>query len=179
VAIEQGNTMLNKRASLGLRVVTTIASAPSHRTVTAETLASLSGVSLSYIEGILKDAREFGLIQATRGPGGGYQSVASMRGLSVWDVVECFNLPKKSSPNAHSSPEWVGTNLIAEKAFQFEKEFLQKFPVSHLVPDWFDAAASKQSKSMAMNFKPLPKKVKPVAPNSVFDLSNFLNLQVA
>jgi hypothetical protein len=47
------------------------------------------------------------------------------------------------------------------------------------VPDWFDSDASKQTKSMAMNFKPLPKKVKPVAPNSVFDLSNFLNLQVA
>jgi hypothetical protein len=32
---------------------------------------------------------------------------------------------------------------------------------------------------MAMNFKPLPPKINPVAPNSVFDLSNFLNLQAA
>lgn len=62
--------MLSKRAALGLKVVTTIASAPSHKTITADALASATGVSLSYIEGILKDAREFGLIQATRGPGG-------------------------------------------------------------------------------------------------------------
>ena len=59
---KKGNTSLNKRASLGLRVITTIASASSHRTVTAETLATVNEVSRSYIEGILKDAKEFGLI---------------------------------------------------------------------------------------------------------------------
>ena len=171
--------MLSKRATLGLKVFTTIASAPSHKTITADTLASITGVSLSYIEGILKDAREFGLIQATRGPGGGYHSVASMNSLSVWDVVECFNLPSKPSQHSHQSPEWRSTSLIAENAFDLEKEFLQNCPISHLVPDWFDSVSSKQSKSMAMNFKPLPPKISPVAPNSVFDLSNFLNLQAA
>jgi Rrf2 family protein len=171
--------MLSKRASLGLQVITIIASAPSHRTVTADTLASVTGVSLSYIEGILKDARAFGLIQATRGPGGGYQSVASTRSHSVWDVVECFNLAKKSPLHSHSSSEWCLTNRITQQAFQIEKEFLQKLPVSHLVPKWFESDSLKQTKSMAMNFKPLPIKVKPVAPNSVFDLSNFLNLQIA
>ena len=175
----KGDSMLSKRASLGLKVVTTITSAPSHRTVTADTLASITGVSLSYIEGVLKDAREYGLIQATRGPGGGYQPTASMRSLSVWDVVECFNLAKPSSQNRNKSPEWRSTNLIAEKAFQIEKEFLEGCPISQLVPEWLDSSSSKQTKSMAMNFKPLPPKINPVAPNSVFDLSNFLNLQAA
>lgn len=170
--------MLNKRAFLGLQVITTIASAPSHRTVTADTLASITGVSLSHIEGILKDAREFGLIQATRGPGGGYKSIASMRGLSVWEVVECFNVSKATSQSAHSSAEWRSTNLIVAKSFQFEKEFLQKFSISHLVPEWIESDSLKQTKSMVKSFKQLPKKVKPIAPNSVFDLSNFLNLQV-
>jgi hypothetical protein len=32
---------------------------------------------------------------------------------------------------------------------------------------------------MLMNFKPLPKAIMPVAPNSVFDLSNYMNLQAA
>ncbi|MFM9989838.1 MAG: Rrf2 family transcriptional regulator [Burkholderiaceae bacterium] len=170
--------MLTKRAALGLQVLTTIASAPSDKTITANSLASATGVSLSYIEGILKDAKGFRLIQATRGPGGGYQSVASMRDLSVWDALECFNPPTKSSQSVHSSPEWRSTNLIVEKSFQFEKEFLQKFPISHLVPEWIESDSLKQTKSMAMSFKQLPKKVKPNAPNSVFDLSNFLNLQV-
>ena len=170
--------MLNKRAALGLQVITIIASAPSDKTITANSLASATGVSLSYIEGILKDARGFRLIQSTRGPGGGYQSVASMRDLSVWDVLECFSPPTNFSHNIHSSPEWRLTNLIVENSFQFEKEFLHKFPISYLVPKWIESNSLKQTKSMAMGFKQLPKKVKPIAPNSVFDLSNFLNLQV-
>lgn len=170
--------MLNKRAALGLQVITIIASAPSHRTITADSLASAAGVSLSYIEGILKDARGLGMFQATRGQGGGYQSIASMRNLSIWDVVECFNPPTKSTHNVHSSPELCLTNLIAEQAFQLEKEFLEKFPISHLVSEWIESDSLEQGKSIAMNFKKLPQKMKPFGPNSVFDLSNFLNLQV-
>ena len=173
---KKGNTSLNKRSSLGLRVITTIASASSHKTVTAENLATVTEVSRSYIEGILKDAKEFGLIQAIRGPRGGYQLVASMSGLSVWDVVECFNLPKKSSQNANSSPEWRSTNRLTEEVFQYEKEFLQKFPISQLVSDLFDSDALKQTQSMTKGIQPLPQKVESVTPNSVFDLANFLNL---
>lgn len=171
--------MLNKRASLGLRVVTTIASAPSNRTVTAETLASLNGVSISYIEGILKDAKKFGLIRATRGPGGGYQPIASLGELSVWGVIECFNPSKPLTHNVQMSQEWGSTNIITEKALRLEKEFFEKLSISHFVPEWVESDLSKQKKPMPTNFKPLPKKVIPVAPNSVFDLSNFLNLQQA
>lgn len=171
--------MLSKRASIGLKVVTTIASAPSHRTVTADSLASITGVSLSYIEGILKDAREFGLIQSTRGPGGGYQSIASLRGPSVWSVIECFNPSKPLAHNVHKSKEWQATNTIKEEVFQLVKEFLEMLSISHLVPEWVESDLSKQTKPMAMNFKPVPKKATPVAPNSVFDLFNFLNLQPA
>jgi Rrf2 family iron-sulfur cluster assembly transcriptional regulator len=171
--------MLSVRVSIGLKVVTTIASAPSHRAVTANSLASITGVSLSYIEGILKDAREFGLIQSTRGPGGGYQSIASLRGLSVWSVIECFNPSKPLADNVHKSKEWKATNTIKEEFFQLVKEFLEKLSISHLVPEWVESDLSKQTKPMAMNFKPVPKKATPVAPNSVFDLFNFLNLQPA
>ena len=96
-----------------------------------------------------------------------------MSGLSVWDVVECFNLPKKSSQNTNSSPEWRSTNRLTEEVFQYEKEFLQKFPISQLVLDLFDSDALKQTQSMTKGIKPLPQKVKSVTPNSVFDLANF------
>ena len=169
--------MLTKRSTLGLNVIILIAQTPSHRTITADALASMTNVSLSYIEGILKDAREFGLIQSTRGPGGGYQSIASLRSLSVWSVIECFTPPKPLAHNDHSSKEWQATNTIAEAVSQLEKEFLEKLSIAQLIPKWVESDLSKQTKSMAMNFKPLPKKTTPVAPNSVFDLSNFLNLQ--
>ena len=171
--------MLNKRASLGLQVITTIASAPSHRTVTADTLASITGVSLSHIEGILKDAREQGLIRATRGPGGGYQLSVPLADLSVWDAALSFSSPSAASHKGQSSSETCATNAIAQKACQLEKEFLQSYPLAKLVPKYTELPASKPTKSLAMNFKPLPTRMIPAAPNSIFDLSNFLNLQAA
>ncbi len=171
--------MINKRASLGLHVITHIARTPSHRTITADALASLTDVSLSYIEGILKDAREQGLIRATRGPGGGYQLSVPLNELSVWDVVLCFNPANEVLKNSHSSNESSCTYLIAQQACQLEKEFLQAYPFAELVPKNSESPASKPTKSLAMNFKPLPQRVRPVAPNSIFDLSNFLNLQAA
>ena len=171
--------MISKRASLGLKVIAHIASTPSHRTTTADSLASATGVSLSYIEGILKDARELGLVQATRGPGGGYKLVASLGDLSVWDIVSGFGLSNSSTPKAQSSPEWRSTNLVSEQAFLFEKAFLQDYLLSDLLTVLPESGSSKPTKSMAMNFKPLPSVLIPVAPNSVFNLSNFLNLQAA
>jgi Rrf2 family protein len=171
--------MISKRASLGLKVIAHIASTPSHRTTTADSLATATGVSLSYIEGILKDARELGLVQATRGPGGGYRLVASLSDLSVWDVLSGFVTPNASTPKAQSSPEWQLTNLVSEQAHQFEQEFLQNYLLIDLLTTLPESDSSKPTKSMAMNFKPLPSAMIPIAPNSVFNLSNFLNLQAA
>ena len=171
--------MISKRASLGLKVIAHIASTPSHRTTTADSLATATGVSLSYIEGILKDARELGLVQATRGPGGGYKLVASLHDLSVWDVISGFGFSNACTHKTQSSPEWLLTNLVSEQAHQFEKEFLQNYPLAQLVPQNAVLSDSKPTKSLAMNFKPLPIRARPAAPNSIFDLSNFLNLQAA
>jgi hypothetical protein len=99
--------------------------------------------------------------------------------LSVWDVVSGFGYSNEPIPKAQPSPEWLSTHLISENAFQLEKEFLQDFPLVDLLTELPDSAASKPTKSMAMNFKPLPSALVPVAPNSVFNLSNFLNLQAA
>ena len=175
----ESNTMLTKRSTLGLNVILLIAGTPSHRTITADTLASMTDVCLSYIEGILKDAREQGLIRATRGPGGGYQLLVSLDQLSVWDVVLCFNPKNTNLPKNPSSPESRATNFIAENAEQFEKEFLQNYPLAQLIPQNAVLSDSKPTKSLAMNFKPLPIRARPAAPNSIFDLSNFLNLQAA
>ena len=156
-----------------------IAQTPSHRTITADALASTTNACLSYIEGILKNAREQGLIRATRGPGGGYQLSVPLNDLSVWDAAVSFSSPSATSHKGQSSPETCATNAIAQKASQIEKEFLQSYPLSLLVPKYIDSPASKPTKSLAMNFKPLPTRKIPAAPNSIFDLSNFLNLQAA
>ena len=175
----KGNTMLTKRSTIGLNVIILIAQTPSHRTITADALASMTGVSLSYVEGILKDAREHGLIKAARGPGGGYQLNVPLSELSVWDAALSFTSPNASTQKINTSSESRATSTISQNACQIEKEFLQSYPLADLVPKYSDSSASKPSKSLSMNFKPLPSRTLPLAPNSIFDLSNFLNLQAA
>jgi Rrf2 family iron-sulfur cluster assembly transcriptional regulator len=171
--------MLSKRSTLGLNVIILVAQTPSHRTISADTLASMTNVSLSYIETIVKDAREHGLVRATRGPGGGYQLNVPLNDLSVWDAAIAFSSPSAASQEDQPSSETCATNALLQKACQLEKEFLQSYPLAELVPKYIASPASTPAKSMAMNFKPLPKQKIPVAPNSIFDLSNFLNLRLA
>jgi hypothetical protein len=60
-----------------------------------------------------------------------------------------------------------------------EQQFLMESPLSSLVDKQSVQAPSTSLNKMLMNFKPLPKVIMPVAPNSVFDLSNYMNLQAA
>jgi hypothetical protein len=99
--------------------------------------------------------------------------------LSVWDAAVSFSSPSAASLKGQSSSETCATDALAQQACQLEKEFLQSYPLSQLVPKYIDSPASKPTKSLAMNFKPLPTRKIPAAPNSIFDLSNFLNLQAA
>ena len=147
--------------------------------VTLAAISQRQQISLSYLEQLFGKLRRHELVESTRGPGGGYQLVVSLDQLSVWDVVLCFNPKNTSLPKNHSSPESRATNFIAENAEQFEKEFLQNYPLAQLVPPNAVLSDSKPTKSLAMNFKPLPIRARPAAPNSIFDLSNFLNLQAA
>ena len=171
--------MLTKRSTLGLNVMILIAQTPSHRTITADALATMTNACLSFIEGILKNAREHGFIRAIRGPGGGYKLSVPLCDLSVWDAALSFSSPTAAPQKDHSSPEASATNAIAQKAFQLEKEFLQSYPFANLVPEYLELSASKPTKSLARNFKPLPIRKIPVAPNSIFDFSNFLKLKTS
>ena len=57
--------MLNKRPMQGLKVVSYIASAPLHAPATADQIAKKLEFSVSYVEGLLKDAKASQLIKCT------------------------------------------------------------------------------------------------------------------
>ena len=147
--------------------------------VTLAAISQRQQISLSYLEQLFGKLRRNELVESTRGPGGGYKLVASLNDLSVWDVVNGLGFASAGNDKAQSSPEWQLTNQVSEQAFLFEKAFLQDYLLIDLLSTLPESASSKPSKSMAMNFKPLPSALIPIAPNSVFNLSNFLNLQAA
>lgn len=171
--------MLNKRSMQGLKVVAHIASAPLHAPETADQIAKKLEFSVSYVEGLLKDAKAAQLIKSIRGPGGGYQLAMPLDNLSVWDVVSAYEEPMTKTDEKLNSPESQMAQKLLNDCWLMEKKFLQESPLSCLVNKQTIPAPSLSLNKMLMNFKPLPKPVRPVAPNSVFDLSNFMNLQAA
>ena len=171
--------MLNKRSMQGLKVVSHIASAPLHAPATADQIAKKLEFSVSYVEGLLKDAKAAHLIRSIRGPGGGYQLNVPLSKLSVWDAASSFSWPTAAPQKSHSSPETSAANAIAQKACQLEKEFLQSYPFANLIPENAELPAPKSTNSLARNFKPLPTRKIPIAPNSIFDFSNFLKLKTS
>ncbi|MCP5154994.1 MAG: Fe-S cluster assembly transcriptional regulator IscR [Ectothiorhodospiraceae bacterium] len=55
--------------------------------VTLADIAKRQGISLSYLEQLFSQLRRRGLVQSTRGPGGGYQLGMPAREIAVADVV--------------------------------------------------------------------------------------------
>jgi Rrf2 family iron-sulfur cluster assembly transcriptional regulator len=70
------------------------------------TLASISRrqrISLSYLEQLFSRLRRVGLVESTRGPGGGYTLARSADAISVAEVVEAVDEPETDAPDAAHS----------------------------------------------------------------------------
>ncbi len=85
--------MVNKQAKHALHIVLMVASLPAGETITTQGLSARLGLSVSYLEGLLKQLRTTPVLRAIRGPGGGYQLGGDPQSISVWDVVSAFSEP--------------------------------------------------------------------------------------
>jgi len=53
-------------------------------------LALRLGLSVSYIENILKDLKTHDLVTSLKGPGGGYRMCSDVSSVTMWDVAGVF-----------------------------------------------------------------------------------------
>ena len=134
---------------------------------------------MSYTESLVKVLKQHELLLSNRGPGGGYQLKKELKELSAWDVVQCFEIEEARQDDKRSSPEAVAADLLYEQYVQIEQDFLKAYSLSALISDVPASARAQVANNLPFNFKPLPKGLMPVAPNSVFDLSKFMQLQAA
>ena len=171
--------MLSQRASQGILAIAHVANSPVHQSVTVASIAKHLDLSVSYTESLVKVLKQEGLLISTRGPGGGYQLKKSLAELSAWDVAKCFAVAEEPSPSKRPSPEALLVDLVYEQYCQIEKDFLKAYSLASLKVETPAQGASVAKQSLPFNFKPLPKGLMPVAPNSVFDLSKFMNLATA
>jgi Rrf2 family protein len=156
-----------------------VANSPSHRSVTVASIAQFLELSVSYTESLVKVLKQHELLLSNRGPGGGYQLKKELKELSAWDVVQCFEIEEARQDDKRSSSEAVAADLLYEQYVQIEQDFLKAYSLSALISDVPASARAQVANNLPFNFKPLPKGLMPIAPNSVFDLSKFMQLQAA
>jgi hypothetical protein len=171
--------MLNTRSLHGLKVVAYIAAAPSYQPVTTAKLSRQLGLSVSYTESLMKDLKDGGLLFAHRGPGGGYLLQTSVDDLSVWDVSKCFEHSEENSESNLSSPESSSLTFLKIEFEDIKQHFLKNYPLKEITKHIPKNQNSPETGFLARHFKPLHKDSLPKAPNSVFDLSNFMHHRTA
>lgn len=169
--------MLSIKSMHALKVVAHIASAPAFKPVATAKLSRLMDLSVSYLESLLKDLKDGGLVFAHRGPGGGYLLQERIDDLFVWDVVRCFCKSDVYPEQKTISPESNVLFKLKAEIDAIELHFLKNYPLVQITRHIPKNQNFQDFDSLRGRFKPLVKTTLPHAPNSVFDLSNFMHKQ--
>ena len=128
-------------------------------------LALRLGLSVSYIENILKPLKAQDIVTSLKGPGGGYKILGDVSMVSVWDVAAVFEQTLEDT-------EPKGQSI---QAYELEFEQVVKKTLSSFVLADFVDASGLETKSFTQDigrfkFKPMAAPFVPKAPNSVFQL---------
>lgn len=163
--------MLSKKTWHCLDILIAMASVPAAATVTTQSLANRLGLSTSYLESLMRQLREADLVRSFRGPGGGYGLACPAHQTSVWDVVR--RLEKSDTPD--DSAEHTTLTRLLEQDFRaaFE-DYLSSRKLSEFAKSTPELFARTLPRLSGFRLGPMPPALRPVAPNSVFQLPAFV-----
>jgi Rrf2 family protein len=164
--------MFNKKTQLGVDVLTAIGSIPQGAVVTTLTLAQKLSLSVSHVESIMRQLREAGFVRSVRGPGGGYYIARSPDRINVWEVVRAME--GNETTESPSAGVTRATSPL-EQALALEvKSFLSKKTIGEFVSTDSTWNVHPVHVRSGFGLGPKPASLMPTAPNSVFQLSSFL-----
>ena len=134
-------------------------------------------ISISYLEQIFSKMRQHGLVESTRGPGGGYTLNRDANLISVADIIYAVNspdaieqLPADAEQNGYVSAEELWSSLN-----QKMDDHMQAISLHSLIAAQLSKGGSAPShhspKRGVFAQKPAASKL-PNVPNSVFALGN-------
>lgn len=139
-------------------------------------------ISVSYLEQLFSKLRQSGLVESTRGPGGGYSLSRASESISVADIIGAVEAhaakpgkADKAVAMQQGSGEWMTQELWAALNAKMV-EHMQSINLRHLASEQrakgvkIEARPSKRGVFSA----PKPKPVYTTAPNSVFALGRSL-----
>jgi Rrf2 family protein len=127
---------LSTRSRYGLRAVISIARSV-QSPVTAETLAACEGVSKKYLDRLLNTLRSAGLLNGTKGKGGGYTLARPAERITAGDVVRALEgdmrlVPCVGDPDACARTDSCTTRRVWISVEETVKETLNGMTIADI-----------------------------------------------
>jgi len=134
-------------------------------------------ISLSYLEQLFSKLRQHGLVESTRGPGGGYSLARRAEAISVADILVAVEGPADGAPAAGDASCWMTQELWASLHSRM-MEHLQSIALHQLAEEQRAKGVRIEGRPAAKRgvfAAPRPEPLRVNAPNSVFALAGKLS----
>jgi Rrf2 family iron-sulfur cluster assembly transcriptional regulator len=149
--------------------------------VTLSAISDRQSISLSYLEQLFGKLRRKSLVEAVRGPGGGYNLSRSMDLISVADIINAVDetMDATSCGGKQDCGNGGGmcmTHELWESLNQHMFSFLDAITLEKLVKEQIDNGWTPDGKGSTTVKKMSSQPIKLNAPNSVFNIGSFNSL---
>ncbi len=178
---------ITTRGQLAVSAMTDLALRQQMRPVALSTISARQGTSLSYLEQLFSALRRAGLVDSTRGPGGGYTLARRAEQVSVAEIILAVeNLKGDDTQGLGQGQAAQMKAMTGELWITFNSrvmDYLQSVSLAELVAQEIergvvvDAAASQQRARAVPTSKPKPRMAGVGVPNSVFALGTMPLMQ--
>ena len=159
--------MLNKQTFSAIEVCVCIARLQHQFSCSTGQLSSQLGMSVSYLELILKQLKAHDIVCSFRGPGGGYKILGAADQVSMWQIASLFEDFSESS----LTESGAALPLYERGLRQVVEATLREYTLADFASDSPLASQEAAGRVNSLNrfkFKPLTPAWRPKAANSVF-----------
>lgn len=101
---------LSTKSRFAVTALIDVALREDHGPVALSAISERHHISLSYLEQLFSKLRQAGLVESTRGPGGGYSLGCSADRISMADIMEAVDAPSAEEA-AGEQNSWMGSAL--------------------------------------------------------------------
>ena len=150
------------------------------------TLAGISErehISLSYLEQLFGKLRRNGLVESTRGPGGGYTLGKDAADITNTEIITSVDEPMDATKcggaqNCHGDGKPCMTHDLWTTLNERIRDYLDSVTLQSMMDEQLAKGIEIESRPMlrkAISSSPVVKPIKTNAPNSIFALGSVLN----
>lgn len=135
--------------------------------VALATISARQQVSLSYLEQLFSRLRRVGVVESTRGPGGGYTLGRAAEQISVADIISAVDDPMEAGAEEGSDGL---SQALWQRLNATMLEHMATITLKSLVDEQIANGATVEARPMRRPIaqQPVVKPVRTTAPNSVF-----------